>query len=69
MGSVAVEVSVRLIWFRPLIIQPELGGRFYDEIERFIREVRPQPDRFLQFDPPVRRHLSTVFPYAVVFEK
>ena len=42
-------------------IDPELGGRFYDEIERLILEVRKHPDRFWQFDRPVRRHLSTVF--------
>lgn len=48
-------------------IDPELGGRFYDEIERLIREVRKQPERFWMFDPPARRHLSTVFPYSVVY--
>ena len=48
-------------------VQAELGGRFYDEMERLIREVRSQPMRFWMFDPPVRRHLSTVFPYAVVY--
>lgn len=48
-------------------IDPELGGRFYDEMERLIRDVRKQPDRFWMFDPPARRHLSTVFPYSVVY--
>lgn len=48
-------------------INPELGGRFFDEIERLIRDVRRQPDRFRVFDPPVRRHLSTVFPYSVLY--
>ena len=48
-------------------IDPGLGGRFFDEIERLILEVRQHPDRFWLFDPPVRRHLSTVFPYAVFF--
>lgn len=48
-------------------IEAELSGRFYDEMERLIREVRSQPMRFWMFDPPVRRHLSTVFPYAVVY--
>ena len=48
-------------------IDPELGGRFYDEIERLIEEVRKHPERFWQFDPPVRRQLSTVFPYAVLY--
>jgi len=48
-------------------IHPELGGRFYDEIERLVREIRQQPDRFREFDPPVRRHLSLVFSYAVLY--
>jgi toxin ParE1/3/4 len=48
-------------------IDPELGGRFFDEVERLILELRLQPDRFWQFDPPLRRHLSTIFPHAVVY--
>jgi plasmid stabilization system protein ParE len=48
-------------------IAPELGGRFYDEIERLIVEVRRQPDRFFRFSPPARRALSREFPYSVVY--
>ena len=48
-------------------INLELGGRFYDEIERLIADLRGQPDRFRLFDPPARRHFSKVFPYAVVY--
>lgn len=48
-------------------IDPELGGRFYDEMERLIRAVRKQPERFWMFEPPARRHLSTMFPYSVVY--
>jgi toxin ParE1/3/4 len=48
-------------------IGPELGGRFFDEIERLIQDVRHQPDRFRAFDPPARRHFSDVFPYAVIY--
>ena len=48
-------------------IQPELGGRFYDEIERLIESVCRQPDLFRVFEPPARRHFSTVFPYAVIY--
>jgi plasmid stabilization system protein ParE len=48
-------------------ISPELGGRFYDEIERLIRDIRAQPDRFRLYDRPARRHFSTVFPYAVIY--
>lgn len=48
-------------------ISPELGVRFYREMERLLREVCEQPERFWKFDPPVRRHLSDDFPYAVIF--
>jgi len=48
-------------------INPELGGRFYDEVERLIRDIRRQPDLFRLFDPPARRSFSTVFPYAVIY--
>jgi plasmid stabilization system protein ParE len=46
---------------------PELAGRFYDEIERLIADIRLQPDRFRVFDAPARRHFSDVFPYAVLY--
>jgi toxin ParE1/3/4 len=48
-------------------ILPELGNRFHDEIERLIREVRRQPDRFLRFSPPAQRALVRKFPYSVVY--
>ena len=48
-------------------ISPELGGRFFDEIERVIQDVHHQPERFRVFDPPARRHFSDVFPYAVIY--
>ena len=48
-------------------ISPELGGRFYDEMERLIQDVRSDPKRFRHFDPPAQRHFSTVFPYAVIY--
>ncbi len=48
-------------------LDPELGGRFYDEIEQLIRDIRQQPDRFRLFDAPIRRHFSDVFPYAVLY--
>ena len=43
-------------------IQPELGGRFYDEIERLIETVCRQPDLFRVFDAPARRHFSAKLP-------
>ncbi len=48
-------------------IKPELGGRFYDEIERLIGNICKQPDRFFSFYPPTRRALSRRFPYSVVY--
>lgn len=48
-------------------ITPELGGRFYDEIERLIVEVRRQPERFFKFSPPAPRVLTHTFPCSVVY--
>ena len=48
-------------------INPELGVRFYGEMERLITEVCVHPQRFRQFDPPARRHFSFWFPYAVIY--
>jgi plasmid stabilization system protein ParE len=45
----------------------ELGARFFDEIERLIQEIRQDPERYPVFDLPIRRHFSTVFPYAVLY--
>lgn len=48
-------------------ISAELGGRFYDEIERLIAEICADPGRFRKFASPARRHFSRVFPYAVIY--
>lgn len=48
-------------------ISPDLGGRFYDEIERLIAEVRAAPHRFRRIDGEVRRHLAGDFPYALLY--
>ncbi len=48
-------------------INPELGGRFYDEIERLIDKARLHPRRYREFDPPARRLLAQDFPYALVY--
>jgi hypothetical protein len=48
-------------------ISPELGVRFYREMERLFREVCADPERFRRFDPPARRHFSRDFPYAIIF--
>jgi len=48
-------------------ISPELGVRFYREMERLFCDVCAHPERFRRFDPPARRHFSQDFPYAVIF--
>jgi toxin ParE1/3/4 len=36
-------------------------------MERLIADIRKQPELFPAFDPPARRHFSTVFPYALIY--
>jgi toxin ParE1/3/4 len=47
-------------------INPDLGARFYREIERLIGDVCAHPDRYRKIVPPVRRHISADFPYALI---
>lgn len=48
-------------------ISPELGVRFYREMERLLQDIAVDPNRFRKFDPPARRHFSNDFPYAIIF--
>jgi hypothetical protein len=48
-------------------ISPELGGRFYDEVERLIAEVCTAPSLYRRVDGDVRRHLADDFPYALLY--
>lgn len=48
-------------------ISPNLADRLNNEIERLIREIRRQPERFFRFSPPARRALSREFPCSVVY--
>jgi toxin ParE1/3/4 len=48
-------------------IAPDVGARFYDEIERLILEIRRQPERFSRFCQPARRALAHKFPYLVIY--
>jgi plasmid stabilization system protein ParE len=50
-----------------LAISPELGVRFYREMERLLLEVCERPLLFRQFDPPARRHFTDKFPYGVIY--
>jgi len=49
-------------------IAPELGVRFYDEIERLIGDACRSPLLFRTLRGPIRRHFSTVFPFAILYE-
>lgn len=48
-------------------ISPELAGRFYDDVEGVIRQIRRQPQRFRRVSPLIRRALCEHFPYAVLY--
>ena len=48
-------------------IGPELGERFYREIENLIEELCNRPLLFRAFDPPARRHFGFRFPHAVIY--
>jgi hypothetical protein len=34
---------------------------------RLIHEIAAHPETFRQFDPPVRRHFSSWFPYGIIY--
>lgn len=44
-----------------------LAGRLYDEINRMIADVCAAPRLYRVVVPPVRRHFSETFPYAVLY--
>ncbi|MBL9194254.1 MAG: type II toxin-antitoxin system RelE/ParE family toxin [Opitutaceae bacterium] len=48
-------------------ISPELGNRFYEEIERVLDEVCKAPHRFRSIDGEIQRYLADDFPYAVLY--
>lgn len=48
-------------------ITPGLGLRFYDLVDRLVREVCAQPTLYLAFDPPARRHFRRPFPHVVIY--
>ncbi|AHF91969.1 plasmid stabilization protein [Opitutaceae bacterium TAV5] len=50
-------------------ISPDLGERFYDEMERLIAEVCRWPQTYRYIRRPVRRHFSTLFPYGILYEE
>jgi|GEM_PF-4282410 len=38
-----------------LALNRNWGGRFYDEMERLIQDIRKQPNLFRLWSPPIRR--------------
>lgn len=48
-------------------ISPELGRRFYDEVDGLVHDICEAPLRYRAFDPPARRHLGEAFPYAMIY--
>ncbi len=48
-------------------IHAELGQRFEAEMDGLIRIICQDPQRYRQHDPPMRRHFSRIFPYAVIY--
>ena len=48
-------------------IDPQLGARFHEEVERLIAAARRNPEQFFRFSPPARRALARKFPYSLVY--
>ena len=44
-----------------------LGHRFSVEIEWLLSNICNAPQRYPMYDAPIRRHFSTVFPYAILY--
>jgi len=49
-------------------INPELAGRFHDEIERLIAEACLHPRAYRRVRGEIRRHFTAAFPYGILFE-
>ena len=48
-------------------IEPALGQRFYDVIDRLITDVRQSPGTFRFIRRPARRHFTREFPYGIIY--
>ena len=59
------ELAEAVVYYRQ--VEPELGARFYREMERLIIGVCAGPQRFRKFAPPARRHFSSQFPYTIIY--
>ena len=49
-------------------ISPELGSRFFDEIERLIADACANPRLYRRVRGEVHRHFTAAFPYGILFE-
>lgn len=48
-------------------VDPQLGGRFYDEMQRAIRAVCASPATYRDIGSGVRRYLAADFPFAILY--
>ncbi len=48
-------------------VTPDLGGQFYDEIERLIADACRTPGIFRVIRAPARRHFTREFPYGIIY--
>lgn len=60
-----VEFAEAVLYYAA--INPELGNRFYNEIERLIAEACKAPATFRIIRAPARRHFTREFPYGIIF--
>lgn len=49
------------------VIDPALGQRFYDVIDRLIAEACQSPGTFRFIRQPARRHFTRDFPYGIIY--
>ena len=47
--------------------QPGLGQRFIDAIEHAIQRIVEKPEQWKPLEKDVRRYLTRVFPYAILY--
>ncbi len=48
-------------------VEPQLGDRFYEAIERSIRAIRARPATYRDVGSGVRRYLTEDFPFAILY--
>jgi hypothetical protein len=50
-------------------IDRELGERFFSEIEALLSDISRNPARYRLVEPRVRRHISQLFPYGILYTR